>query len=192
MNQQWKVLREEKGRWSPWAVNKNSDTKDRHEHAGERTLDEKKLLGAWRLRGQCLQIATYYRVMHANARALARERMKRMRARFQSWAVSFIGQQRDAAANEAIEDAVESERQRRGDRVSSSTRMTSKPAGVYRAGVRAYKTRTPQLTIDKRRLRKKPCRAQIMNAAEIGPRLYENYTVIAERCAIERKMRDDG
>ena len=81
------------------------------------------------------------------------------------------------------------ERERRGDRASARTRMAHKPAGVYRSGVREYRSRDPQRVIDRRRLGRAH-RTRITSAAEIGPRMHENFEEVALRCADER--RGDG
>ena len=184
-DQEWKRVRGGMV-WSPWG---NTSEKT---STGEEDEEEQAQRNAWRLRGQCLSLASYYRVMHSHARAQERQRMQKARDRFQRWAVSFLKHRKDMDVREAREATAESERGRRGDRVSSGTRMEHKSKDIYRDGVRYYKPRAPQHAINKHILNKKQCRTQITNAAEIGPRLYENYKVIALRCAQERMMRDDG
>ena len=146
-------------------------------------------LRAWRLKSQCKQIASYYRVMGSHARAAERVRLQRARGRFQRWAASFLQHQRAEAEQRASTDTAEEERRRRGDRASAGTRMAHKPAGTYRSGVRAYRPRDPQHVIDKRRLGRAH-RTQITSAAEIGQRLHETFGMIALRCVNER--RGDG
>ena len=147
------------------------------------------LLRAWRFRSQCLQVASYYRVMRSHERAAKQRRLQVARGRFQRWAASVLQHQRSEADRRASAEATAEERQRRGGLTSARTRMAQKPKDVYRSGVRSYKPRDPQHIIDARRLGRK-CRTQITSAAEIGPRLHENFEMIALRCVDER--RGDG
>ena len=144
-----------------------------------------KLRRAWRLQADCLRVATYYRVMHSQARAEERRRRTLTRARFQRWAATVLSARRQEEQQQSAADAAATERQRRGARASAGTRMACTPPDVYRSGIRKYKPRDARHVINARILRK-PHRARITGAAEIGPRLWETFMEIARRCNRDR------
>ena len=185
---EWAKLRES-FKWSPWFAQKpaqNDSDALTEEDTGRLPTGT---LRAWRLRSQCLQVASYYRVVGSHERSAGQRRLLAARNRFQRWATSYLMARRDGATQRRAAETEEEERQRRGDRASARTRMARVPKNVYRSGVRAYKPRDPQHVIDKRRLGRIH-RTQITSAAEIGLRLHENLRTIALRCVKER--RGDG
>ena len=178
--------------WSPWhaAPARGEDAQDADGVGTARgsqgeTEADLKLRRAWRLQADCLRVATYYRVMHSQARAEERRCRTLPRARFQRWAATVLSARRQEEQQQSAADAATTERQRRGARASAGTRMACTPPDVYRSGIRKYKPRDARHVINARILRK-PHRARITGAAEIGPRLWETFMEIARRCNRDR------
>ena len=178
-------------KWSPWHVpaKRGEASGEPGDHEGEKEVaaSELGLLRAWRLRSNCLRVATFYRVMHSHERAATRRRREISQGRFQKWATSVIQERRDAAAQQAADDAAEE--RRRGSssqpRTAAGTRKGRMSSDVYTAGTRTYKARAPKHIMNERLLAMKH-RTQITSAAEIGPRLHETFMEIARRCYRER------
>ena len=106
--------------WTPWrspkAVRAEEEAQADEGHADAR-------MGGWRLRGDALRVATYYRVMHCRARAEAEARRRARRARFGAWWASFVELQREERGRAEAVEAAADERARRGDLASAGTRM---------------------------------------------------------------------
>jgi len=87
---EWKGVRERMV-WTPWrspkAVRAEEAAQDDEGRADAR-------MGGWRLRGDTLRVATYYRVMHCRARAEIEARRRAHRERFGAWWASFVELQR--------------------------------------------------------------------------------------------------
>ena len=175
-------------KWSPWRGQR--DATQPADGEDEREDEPTPALRAWRLAGDALRVAAYYRVMHSDRRARDRRRHLAAKERFQRWIRSCIEQRRAEAAAKEHGQAAEAERQRRGERVSGATRMQRTPADVYR-DTRRYKPRAAAHDVE-RRLLSKAVRPRIIHAAEIGPRLYDNLREIADRCARARIQRQRG
>ena len=186
----WGELRE-RFKWSPWfpggvaplpaPAGEEPDGEDEGED-GEEAGSYRR----WRLQGQCLRVASYYRVMRCHGRATERERLRVARGRFQWWAASYLRHVKEERGARAADAAADAERRRRGELASANTRMARMPARVYRSGVRTYTPRAAQHVIDRRLLGTAPRRTQITSAAEIGPRLHELFGEVATRCVAER------
>jgi len=182
--------------WSPWKSHSkpaSGDAPASNERESEASTAATK---NWKLRDKCLRVASYYRVLHSGARAGERVRREVTLARFRRWASTWL-EQRKAQAADAAEQAQQQraevdERQRRGGQPSAATRMERKRADIYRNGVRHYKPRAAQHVINRRLIMRRGRRVDIVAGAEIGPRLYENIKLIAERCEQERRRRGDG
>ena len=149
----------------------------------------------WRLQDRCLRIATYYnRVMHMKERAHKTKRWSTLKKRFQRWAASWMKQERkettETTEREERQNEHDAERRRRGSLPSASTRMERKQQDIYRSGTRRYRPRTAQNLVNKQLLNRK--RRRIAVGAEVGPRLYDNILIIADRCKRARRRQGDG
>ena len=162
--------------WSPW---KEGDTRTQHETGQDGTdRDDETQLERWRLRGDMLRIATYYRVTGAKRRAERRTRRERAKARFRQWAMTVLRDQRQQGADG----------DQQGQRETGKRRAEGEPS--YREA-RPYKQRATHEEMQRRRLGSK--RTRLVNTAqstEIGRRLHENMEEIGRRCKMER--RGDG
>ena len=166
--------------WSPW---KEGDTRAQHETEQDETdRDNETQLERWRLRGDMLRIATYYRVTGAKCRAERRTRRERTKARFQRWAMTVLRERRSRTEAREAEEGTQQDQ-----RVTGKRRADHEPS--YREA-RPYKQRaTPE---EMRRKRLDPKRTRRVNTAqstEIGRRLRENMEEIGRRC---KERRGDG
>ena len=172
--------------WTPWRSPKDVRAEEAAQ-ADEGCVDAG--MGGWRLRGDALRVATYYRVMHCRVRAEAEAKRRARGARFGAWWTSFVElQKRERERAEAVGAAAD-ERARRGDLASAGTRMAQRPERLYLAGTAKYRARATTEEA-RRRLLTRGTRTRIEQAAEIGPRLHENLQEIARRCERERRHGD--
>ena len=173
--------------WTPWRPPKDVRAEEAAQD-DEECADER--MGGWRLRGDALCVATYYRVMHCRERAEAEAGKRTRRARFEAWWRSFVELQRGERERAEAMGAAAEERVRRGGLASAGTRMAPRPERLYLAGTAKYRARATKEET-RRRLLGRGTRTRIEHAAEIGPRLHENLQEVARRCERERR-RGDG
>ena len=154
--------------WNPWRV---GDARTQHETGQEETeQDDEAQLRRWRLRGDMLRVATYYRVTGARHRAECRTRRARVKARFQRWAMTVL-----------------SDRRQQDQGATGKRRAEGEPS--YREA-RPYKQRATPEEMQRRRLgASRTRRTNTAQSTEIGKRLRENMEVIGQRC---KAARGDG
>ena len=91
--------------------------------AKERRKPTSSCAGLWRLQADCLRVATYYRVMHSQARVEEQpgqqRRRKVTRARFQRWEATVLSARWQEEQQQSAADAAETEWQRRGARAQA-------------------------------------------------------------------------
>ena len=103
--------------WTPWRSPKVVRAEEVAQ-TDEECADVR--MGGWRLRGDALRVATYYRVMHCRERAEAEAGRRTRRARFAAWWRSFAelqrGERERAEAVGAVRGRGEGEEGRPGER----------------------------------------------------------------------------
>ena len=160
--------------WSPW---REGDTRAQREtDQNETGREDETQLERWRLRGDMLRVATYYRVTGAKRRAERRARREWAKARFRQWATTVLRDQRRQGM--ADEDA------QRGQRTTGKRRAEGEPS--YREA-RPYRQRATPEEMQRRRLG--PKRTRLVSTAqstELGKRLRENMEEIGRRCKERR------
>ena len=126
--------------WSPW---KEGDTRTQHVQTRQdgTDRDDETQLERWRLRGDMLRIATFYRVTGAKRRAERRTRRERAKTRFRQWAMTVLRDQRQQGADGDAQQ---------GQRTTGKRRAEGEPS--YREA-RPYKQRATPAEMQRRRLR---------------------------------------
>ena len=124
----------------------------------------------WKIRDKCLRVATYYRVMHLEDKTLRVTRLKRLRQRFQKWALTFCGQHREAEAGQRTVN------ESREGHVSANTRRQRYAPNMYLTTRRNKPRKTNGTDTSRRRVR-----LATHVDSEIGIRLYGNMCNIAKQ-----------
>jgi hypothetical protein len=170
--------------WNPWGTRlspaqETQTTVDLT--TGPPTLSEHQMHMRWKLRDKCLRVATYYRVLELHRRALRKKTLSRLRARFASWALSFVDHTKLTARQEIHDALALATRHSRRDRVSANTRMGMTDVDLYREARR--NTTRPRAANGSTRRILLPTHLD----TEIGHRLYENMNLIATRFRMWRE-----
>ena len=82
-------------RWNPWRSQRNDEAPRRASTRAQRAATQEEdevMLARWRLRGDLLRIATYYRVTGARRSAETRRRTAAAKTRFKRWAATVIAE----------------------------------------------------------------------------------------------------
>ena len=148
-------------KWSPWR--ENNDARQRPDAP---TTDEAQLR-RWKLRGDMLRLATYYRVMRLHDKATRRVRREAVQRGLRAWAKRVL---REARADTGEMDTEE------GARPSRKRKVTYKET-------RTNKQRTTPEEMTTRRLaytrRRHGCTA---SDVQLGKRQRDEMTAVARRC----------
>ena len=170
-------------RWNPWRSQRNDEAPRRASTRAQRAATQEEdevMLARWRLRGDLLRIATYYRVTGARRSAETRRRTAAAKTRFKRWAATVIA-----------------ERQRRGEGGSASSELGGRDQSLdpsvlrpqYKEG-RTNKRRATAAEMAERRLASKRARrTNTAQSTEIGKKLRDDMQEIGRRC---KERRGDG
>ena len=170
--------------WNPWGTRLSPAPETQITvdlTTGPPTLLEHRMHMQWKLRDKCLRVATYYRVLDLHRRALRKKTLSRLRARFASWALSFVDHTKLTARQETHDALALATRHGRQGRVSANTRMGMTDVDLYREA-RRNTTRPRTATGPTRRILL-PTHLD----TEIRHRLYENMNLIATRFRMWRE-----
>ncbi len=169
--------------WTPW---RDGDTRQQRNKTGGTGQEptEANQLWNWRLRGDLLRVATYYRVTGAQHTAMRRRRREAAQERFKRWAASVVEERARARRQEAEAPAAAQQ--------GRASRKRAMPGGGYRE-TREYKQRaTAAAMAERRRAPQRRRRTNTTTSTELGKRTRDQMWAIAERCVQQRLERRDG
>ena len=161
-------------------------------------------MAQWRLRGDLLRLATYYRVTGSRRKAERRRRADAAKERFQRWAATVVAARRQQCDAEAVGSVGINQLRTSPSQINfvspppaGSTVVSSPPAGDtarttggqgYREA-RAYKRRATPDEMQARRLTRRTRRTSTAQSMELGKRLRDDMEEIGRRC---KERRGDG